>query len=489
MAVAEPVPSAGLREGAGQDRRRWWVLVIVACAQFMVLLDVTVVNLALPRLESGLGMGHASVAWVLDAYTLTFGGLLLLGGRVGDLLGRRRMFATGLAVFTVASLICGLSDQGLVLVLARGVQGLGAAVVSPAALSIATTSFPDERERHIALSIWGGLGGLGATAGVVLGGLVVDLAGWRWAFFINLPIGLAVLAMTWVIPRDRRDAVPRRAAPGMVRAGRLSPRGDVAEAAAVTAALLLLVYAIISGPEHGWTAPVTLGCAAGSVLAFVAYRRIAARSPAPLLPARVLRSPTLVIGSLGEILVGATELSVMYLVSMQAQRIVGLTPLQAGLGFLPIGLIAVGAALLTGPLMTRLGARRVYAAGCLIGLIGLLGFAALFGHRSYLVALLGPGLLLGVAMPVTSIVGTIVATSRTTHADAGLASGVFNSSFEIGSALGLAIAATVAASGLRGGYLAAAAFSALGLVNAGVGYRKIAPAAAGQRAVSARDAS
>lgn len=439
---------------------------MVASAQFMVLLDVTVVNLALPRLQHDLAISSASVAWVLDAYTLMFGGLLLLGGRAGDLLGRRRTFAAGLVVFTVASLTCALAGQGILLIIARGVQGLGAAVVSPAALSIATTSFPDERERRIALSVWGGLGGLGATAGVVLGGFMVSAVGWRGAFWINVPIGVVVLALTWLLPPD---ASPD-SGPGTVGDHRLS---GIAPALTATAGLLLVVYAIISARVHGWTAPATLACAVAGVAALGAFRWLDRRSAAPLLPARLLRSRTLMAGSAGEVLVGATELSVMYLVSMQAQRVVGLSPLGAGLGFLPIGLIAVGAALATGPLIGRFGARGVYAAGGAIGLAGMAGFAALTGHRSYLVALLGPGLLMGVAMPVTSIVGTIVATNDATPADAGVASGVFNSSFEIGSSLGLAITATVAAGGLRGGYLAAASFSLLTLVNALAGYRGI----------------
>lgn len=468
-------PAAG-EESPG--RRRWWVLVVVSGAQFMVLLDVTVVNLAVPRLESGLGMSSASVAWVLDAYTLTFGGLLMLGGQAGDVLGRRRMFTSGVVVFTVASVTCALARAGLLLVVARGVQGAGAAAVSPAALSIATTAFPDERERHIALSVWGGLGGLGATAGVVLGGVVVGAFGWRGAFWINVPIAAAVLAFTGVIPggQKRRGSRCQRDAP---TAGDLRWRG--AAAVTMTSALLLLVYAIISARERGWTAPVTLGCAAAGLFALAVFWRLNAGSPAPLLPLRLIRSRTLMAGSAGELLVGATELSVMYLVSMQAQRTVGMTPLQAGLGFLPIGLVAVAAALVTGALIDRFGARRVYAAGCLTGLAGLAGFAILAGRHSYLTAMLGPGLLMGMAMPVTSIVGTIVATARAGPADAGVASGVFNSSFEIGSSLGLAVTATVAAGGLRGGYLAAASFSALGLLNAVFGYRGITLSKAGAR--------
>jgi MFS family permease len=445
--------------------------VVVACAQFMVMLDVTVVNLALPRLAAGLHITGAPLAWVLDAYTLTFGGLLLLGGRIGDLTGHRRTFVTGVTVFTLASLACGLAHTSGFLIAARAVQGIGAATVSPAALAIMTMTFTAGRDRQLAFAIWGGLGGLGATIGVVLGGLVVDLLGWRWVFLLNLPMGAAVLAAAWLIPSYQGLLRRHNAREG---AGR-RPRADVPGAVTVTGGLLLLVYAIIAARADGWLAPVTLGCAAASALLLAGFWRIERGAPAPLLPARVLRMPTLVVGSTGEVLIGATELSAMYLISMQAQRVVGMTPLAAGLGFLPIGVVAVAAAVLTAPLSQRFGARRLYTFGCLAGLAGLGLFALLYGYRSYLAGMLGPGLLIGLTVPVVSIVCTVVATSGVAAADSGIASGVFNSSFEIGSSLGLAVTATVATTGLRNGYLAALSFSVLGLVNAAFGFGKLAP--------------
>lgn len=451
--------------GGPVSRRRWWVLGVVASGQFMVYLDVTVVNLALPRLAAGLHMSSASVPWVLDAYTLTFGGLLLLGGRVGDLAGRRRMFWSGLTVFLGASLACAVAHAGGPLIVARGVQGVGAAMVSPAALSVATATFTEDRERTVALSVWGALGGLGAIVGVIVGGPVVDLLGWRWAFLLNLPVGGAVLALSWLIPAGRPA---RRTSPQRRGVGR-----DVASGATVTGGLLLLVYAIISARVHGWAAAETLGFGAASVGMLTVFRFVDGGSAAPLLPTRLLASPSLLVGCTGEFLAGATELSVMYLVSMQAQRVLGLTPLTAGLGFLPMGLVAAVAAVMTGKITATLGARRTYALGCVAGLAGLVGFAVLFGSHSYPVALLGPGLAMGFALPVTSIVSTIVATSGTRPGEEGIVSGLFNATFEVGASLGLAISATAGAAGLRYGYLAAASFSILGLANAGFGYRKL----------------
>jgi MFS family permease len=437
---------------------RWWTLAVAALAQFMVLLDVTVVNVALPRLQRDLHAGVGALAWVLDAYTLTFGGLLLLGGRAADLLGRRRVFLAGVLVFTLASLACGLSRSSGVLIAARALQGVGAAIVSPSALSIVTTTFHERRERYLAFAIWGGLGGLGATVGVVAGGLVVDLFGWHWAFLINLPIG----AMTLL------GALRLIAPAGPVLRG----PADVAGAITVTAGLLLLVYAVIAVRTRGWTAPDTLLCAAAGVGALVAFGFLERRSAAPLLSAGTLRTPGLLAGSTGQFLVGATQLAAMYLISRQAQVTLGMRPLTAGLAFLPMGVIAVVAAVGTSGAARRFGVRRTYTGGVLCGLVALAGFAALYRFPGYAAAMLGPALLLGVSLAVTSIAGTLAGTAHVGTGDAGVASGILNATFEVGSAFGLAIAATVAIAGLPAGYLATAVFAALGLVNAAVGYRR-----------------
>ncbi|WP_157756802.1 MFS transporter [Plantactinospora sp. KBS50] len=317
--------------------RPWAVLAVVSVAQVMVLLDATVVNVALPRLQAGLHVTPAQLPWVLDAYTVTFGGLLLLGGRAADLLGRRRVFLGGLLVFTAASLACGLAARPAELIVARAGQGIGAGFLSPAALSIVTATFPRGPRRHTALGIWGGLGGLGATAGVVLGGLVVGTLGWPWVFLINLPPGVLAGGLALVlVPRLRRAPTGDR------RRG-----ADVPGALVVTAGLLLLIYATISLPETGLPPLVVPGCAGTAVLLLALFVRIERRSAAPMVPGSALRDRGLVVGSVGQFLVGATQLSVMFLISMQAQRRLMLDPLRGGLSFVPMGVVAIGSALLT----------------------------------------------------------------------------------------------------------------------------------------------
>jgi MFS family permease len=436
--------------------RAWAVLAVVSVAQFMVLLDATVVNVALPRMRRELPVGAGAVPWVLDAYAVTFGGLLLLGGRVADLVGRRTVFLAGLLAFVAASLGCGLSTSATELVAARAVQGAAAAFLSPAALAIVTAAFTHGAGRQTALSIWGGLGGLGATVGVVLGGLLVGAFGWPWAFLVNVPLGLAAAGLAVRLVPDGRPAARR---------GGLGVTG----AACVTAALVLLVLAVVSVRDVGWAAPVPVAVAAVVLLAlFVVVER---RSAAPMVPADVVRNRALRIGAVGQFLVGATQLSVMFLLSRQAQEHLGLSPLRAGLSVVPVGVVAVGAALAASRLVRRIGLRATYALASACGLAGLVLFAALAGGGpgTYLRSMLGPSLLAGLALPMASVVGTIVGTWRLDEERAGVASGVLNASFQVGSALGLAVVAAVAADGLRGGYLVAAGFEALALVNAGLG--------------------
>jgi EmrB/QacA subfamily drug resistance transporter len=454
---------ADVTTGAGEpaSRRPWAILAVVSMAQFMVLLDATVVNVALPRLEQDLHVTGSQLPWVLDAYTVTFGGLLLLGGRAADLIGRRRVFLGGLALFIGASLACGLASDATELVLARAAQGIGAGFLSPAALSIVTATFPKGPRRHTALGIWGGLGGLGATVGVVLGGLVVDSLGWPWAFFVNLPLGLTAGGLAlWLVPRWLPAAGPH---------GRR--RVDLPGAVVITFGLLLLVYATISVRQTAWTSSAAPWCAALAVLMLAMFVLIERRSPDPMVPRDVVHDRGLIVGSVGQFLVGATQLSAMFLISMQAQHELKMDPLHAGLSFVPMGAIAVCSALLASRLVKRLGLRATYVVGSGCGLCGLALFAQLSGAGSYPVAMLGPSLLVGIALPMGSVVGTIVGTSRADEARAGLASGILNASFQVGSALGLAVSATLAVTSLRYGYLAAAAFEVLSLVNAAVGFR------------------
>jgi MFS family permease len=445
-------------------RRPWAVLAVISLAQFMVLLDATVVNVAIPRLQTHLHVTGAQLPWVLDAYAITFGGLLLLGGRTADLLGRRRVFLAGLVLLCLASLGCGLSDRMAELVVCRTLQGVGAAFLSPAALAIVTAVFPSGRNRHTALSIWGGLGGLGATAGVVLGGLVVNWLGWRWAFYLNLPLGLlAALLALWLVPGSR---------PARTVSGR---QADIPGAITVTAGLLLLVYTTTTIHQGGVSAPVAVGCAILTVLLLTTFAVIERRSRAPMIPAEVTRDRGLIIGSTGQFLVGATQLSAMFLISVQAQNQLKLDPLHAGLGFLPMGVIAIAAALSASKLVRWIGIRATYAFATCCGLVGLVLFAMLShtGPGGYLTAMLGPSLLVGIALPMGSVIGTIVGTSAAEESRTGIASGILNSAFQVGSALGLTLAATLALKGLEVGYLATAAFEAIALLNVAFGVRAV----------------
>jgi MFS family permease len=474
MRLPPPTPRPTGPGGTGGESPRWpWAaLAVVSVAQFMVLLDATVVNVALPRLEADLQITPSTLPWMLDAYAVTFGGLLLLGGRAADLFGRRRVFLAGLLLFIGASLACGLSTHVNELIVARAAQGVGAAILSPAGLSIVTATFASGPRRHTALSIWGGLGGLGATVGVVLGGVLVHSFGWPWVFLINLPLGLAAGALTfWILPRWRPvpGSPDLTAGPGR----RMRHQADVPGAVVGTIGLLLLVYATISARPGASTMEVTVGCAAAAILLLVLFVLIERRSAVPMVPREVTRDRGLVVGSTGQFLVGATQLSIMFLLSNQVQHQLQMDPLTAGLSFVPMGIIAICSALLASRLVKWLGARVTYVVASTSGLLGLLLLAQLAGAGpgSYWMAVFGPSLLVGIALPMASVVGTIVGMSRDDARSSGLASGILNASFQVGSALGLAVTATVAVLSLRYGYLAAAGFEVIALFNAAVGFR------------------
>jgi predicted MFS family arabinose efflux permease len=390
--------------------RRWRPLVVVALAQLLVLLDATVANVALPAVRRGLALGPVAQAWVLGGYTLAFGGLLLAGGRAADAFGRRRVFRAGTALFGLASLACGCAGDGASLVAARCVQGAGAALLAPSALALLTVTYGEPDERRRALTVWAALGGLGATVGVVAGGLLVQLAGWRSVFLINAPTVAVVLAAARrVLPRDEPRA----------RAGRPSAGRGPAVA-------------------RRWD-------------------RTRARWPA-----------SLVRGAAGQALLGATQLAAMYLISLQAQRGLGLRPLVAGLGFLPMGLVATGSALVGGRLVDRHGVRRTWVGAATAGALGLVGFGALVGRHSYVVGMLGPAVAVGAALPVMSLCGTTTAVTGSGAGQAGAHSGVVNAAVQVGGAVGVAAAALGLTGGLSAAYLTVAAFP-LGLVGVALG--------------------
>ncbi|TXS54771.1 MFS transporter, partial [Streptomyces sp. me109] len=327
-------------DAAAADPRRWRLLVFVALAQFMVLLDTTVVNLALPAVQSDLGAGPTAIEWVLTSYILCFGGLMLLGGRTADRWGRRRTFLLGALLFTAASLLCGLSRDAGLLIAARALQGCGAAFLSPAAMSLVTTTFPRGRERTTALAVWAALAGLGGTLGVIAGGLITDSLSWRWIFYINLPFGAVAVAGVLLLSRGRPDTAVRGSRP------------DLAGAATVTAGLAALVYAIVNIQDHG--AALTL---------LAAFLLIERRAADPLLPLQLFATRSLATAGLGRVLTSAVQASVLFLCSYYLQRTLGYSTLASGFAFLPLGIVAI---LVTAPatrVMHRAGPRPVYLAG------------------------------------------------------------------------------------------------------------------------------
>jgi len=426
MAARSDTESA---RGAADDRR-WLALGVLAMAQFMVFLDETVVNVALPSIKADLGFSQASLAWVVNAYMLAFGGLLLLGGRVADLFGRRRIFLGGIALFGVASLLDGLAQSEGMLVGARWLQGVGAALATPAALAVVTSLFPAGAERTKALAIWGALAGLGFAVGVLLSGVITDLASWRWVFLINIPVALAALV-----------AVPR-----IVPESRIAGRRqfDFAGAVTVTAGMTALVYALLNTSDAGWRSSETHALIAAALALLVGFAVIESRSAAPLIPANiVLRRATLVPNVL-QFLLGSSLISAFFLLTLYLQQVLGYTPLRAGLAYLPL---AAGVAVATGVadrLVGKVGPRPLATVGLGTAVPGLviMGRAPLDGD--YLTNVL-PGLvLLGFGAGLSFVSITTAALARVEHAIAGVASGMLNTAALIGSSLGLAVLAGIA---------------------------------------------
>ena len=336
------------------DPRRWWALALLCAAFFMVLLDGTIVLVALPSIQADLGFSEQGLQWVLSAYALTFGGLLLLGGRAADLLGRRRLFMTGVLLFTAASLMCGLAWSPAALLAARVVQGAGAAIMTPTALSIIATSFPDGAERNKALGIWGALGGIGATAAWLIGGPLVDGPGWEWIFFINIPLGLAALALSPLLLRESRAPTARRS---------YDPGGALTS----TGALVLLVYAVVEAPDVGWGDARTMVLLAGSAALLVAFALIESRHPAPLVPLRLLRSRTLVGANLVMLLFGTVAFGVPFVLSLYAQQVLGYSAVEFGLGTAVFTVMAAVGSIVSQAVVLRVGFRTVAATGMVVG--------------------------------------------------------------------------------------------------------------------------
>lgn len=422
-----------LARGAAAARTSpaWLILVAVCLGQFMVVLDATIVNVALPTIQGDLGFSSASLQWVVNAYALMFGGFLLLGGRAADLFGRRNLFVAGVGVFTFASLLDGLATSPGLLVAARALQGLGAALVSPAALSIVTNTFSDGRERTRALGIWAAIAVGGGALGLLLGGILTEYLSWRWIFFVNLPVGIfTILLALRVLPESRVH-------------GR---RGfDLAGAASVTAGLMLLVYGIVKAADYGWTSGRTVGLLAGSALLLATFVLIEWRSSHPLVRLGIFRVRSLTAANTAMLVVAGGMFSVFFLSTLYLQEILRLTPVQTGLGFLPLTAGVITASGLAQRLIPRFGVRGVTLAGTLVAAAGLtlLSFAGADG--SYAQDVL-PGLtVMGVGLGFVFVPLTLIATTNIARDDAGLASGLFNTSQQVGGALGIAILSTVAA--------------------------------------------
>ena len=317
------------RIAPSSERRRWLVLAVTVAAQFMVIVDVAVVNVALPAIKNDLHFSQDSLQWVITAYSILFGGMLLLGGRLADLLGRRRLFMTGVAVFTLGSLLSGLAWSEGALIVTRGLQGLGGALLAPAALSIVVTTFREGRERNIALGVWGAASGVGGAVGVLLGGVLTSYLSWSWIFFVNLPVGAAILAVTPWLVRESRAALAQR-------------YFDVAGAISITAGLMVLVYAITRTSAHGWSDGVTLGLLATAAALIAAFVGIEARSPAPLLPLRIFRLRTLSAANVAMLMVGATAFSQFFLITLYLQEVLRYSAIETGVAFIAITVTIIG---------------------------------------------------------------------------------------------------------------------------------------------------
>ena len=413
------------------DPRRWWALALLCGAFFMVVLDATIVLVALPSIQADLGFSEQGLQWVLSAYALTYGGLLLLGGRAADLLGRRRLFMTGVLFFTAASLMCGLAWSPAALLAARVVQGVGAAIMTPTALSIVATTFTDGSERNKALGIWGALGGIGATAAWLIGGPLVDGPGWEWIFFINIPFGLAALALSPLLLRESRAALTRRSY-------------DPAGALTITAALVLLVYALVDAPDVGWGDAETILLFAGSAVLLAAFALIESRHRAPLVPLGFLRSRA---GANAVMLLTATlAFAVPFVLTLYAQQVLGYSALKFGVGSVVLALAVTLGAIVAQAAVLKLGFRAVAATGMVLMGAGSLLLTQVSVGGSYVGDIFFGLLVFGPGVGLAFVTATVAALAGVGEHESGLASGLSNTALQIGGALGVAIVTTVAVS-------------------------------------------
>ncbi|SEA88461.1 DHA2 family efflux MFS transporter permease subunit [Variovorax sp. YR216] len=435
------------------DRRRWLALTVLCLGVLMIVLDTTIVNVALPSIRQDLGFSETSLVWVVNAYMLSFGGFLLLGGRLGDLYGHRRLFLHGITLFTLASLACGLSNSQALLVAARAVQGLGGAVVSAVALSLIMNLFTEPGERAKAMGVYGFVCAGGGSIGVLLGGLLTGALSWHWIFLVNLPIGVAVYALCMALLPDAR---------GQAAGERL----DVGGAVTVTAALMLAVYAIVNGNEAGWTSTQTLSLLGVSIVLMAIFLFIESRVQHPLMPLRLFRLRNVSTANVIGVLWAAAMFAWFFISALYLQLVLGSTPMQVGLAFLPANLIMAAFSLgLSARLVMRFGNRGPLSFGLLLAAAGLALFARAPVDGSFVVDVLPGMTLLGIGAGMALNPLLLVAMSDVSPSESGLASGVVNTAFMMGGALGLAVLTSVAAA--RTGSLLAAGIATPAALTAG----------------------
>jgi len=405
-------------------------LVLLAAAQFVVVLDASIVNVALPSMGRDLNFSQEDLSWVINAYTLTFGGFLLLGGRMADLLGRRRLFVVGLILFSFASLLGGLAQSPETLIAARALQGLGAAILSPAALSIITTTFAEGAERNRAMGVWGAVAGSGGAVGVLLGGVLTEYAGWEWVLFVNVPIGVAVAFAATRVLAESRETGPRNF--------------DIAGAITITAGLSLLVYALVDTVNAGWGSTQTLALIAIALVLIAGFLAIELRAKSPLVSFRIFRNRTLTGANVVGLLVAMALFAMFFFVSLYMQQVLGYDALKAGLAYLPLAFGIIVSAGVASQLVTRVGFKPTLIAGLLLTAGGLIWFSQVSPDGKYVADVLPASLLAAAGLGFAFVPMMIAAVSGVTAQDAGLASGLINTSQQIGGALGLAILATIA---------------------------------------------
>jgi EmrB/QacA subfamily drug resistance transporter len=414
------------------DPRRWKALAVVCAAYFMTILDVAIVNVALPTIGKDLNFSRDNLQWVVTAYAITFGGFLLLGGRAADILGRRRVFLTGVVLFTSASLFCGLAWSEGVLIGARAIQGFGAAIISPAALSIITTTFEEGPERNKALGVWGAMGGSGAAVGVLLGGVLTKYAGWEWIFFINVPVGIIAFLLAPRFVRESRDD--------------RSTRPDIAGAITVTAGIALLVYAVSNAPVHGWGSGWVITRLIVSALLLVAFLVIESRAKEPLMPFSIFRIRTVAGANATAFMLGAVTFANFFILTLFVQQVWHYSALKTGVTFAVTAVSAVLWAGLSQFLVTKIGAKPVMLIGFVAFAVGIFLYTQVSSDGSFAGDLLPGYIVVGFALPFTFIPISVAALAGVQAHEAGLASGLFNTSQQVGGAIGVAVVSSVSIS-------------------------------------------